>query len=283
MADTIDMIRPVTIALAQHDCTHGDVEANVRLMVDLIERAGNQGADLVVFPELATSGYRQDLMADKLADLAELPEGESFAAIADAARRAHTNVIAGFIEADPKTDALYNSAWIIDRAGELKGVYRKNHAYSTEGRYFAPGNEMPVFELDFGMVGVMICYDMGLPEVARILTLKGAEVIVAPSAWCQEDEDVWDINIPCRALENHVFLAGVNRVGTEGVTLTMMGKSMIAGPRGEILAQAKRFEPDLVVHTVDLAEVTRLRREIPYLDSRKPETYGLISNPKKPR
>ncbi|WIY83210.1 nitrilase-related carbon-nitrogen hydrolase [Propionimicrobium sp. PCR01-08-3] len=272
------MTRQVTIALAQHDCVLGDKDANLAKIERYLRQAADLSADLVVFPELGTTGYRQDLLGDKLHSLAESAEGPASQRIGKLAAELGLWVVLPLIEASSVAGVAYNSVVLIDRNGEVVGSYRKNHAYSTEGRYFAPGREMPVFNTDFGRLGIMICYDMGLPETARVLTLQGAELIVVPSAWCQEDEDIWDINIACRALENRCFLAAVNRVGTEGETLTMHGKSKIAGPRGQTLAEGARFAEDLVVGTVDLDDVVPARDEIPYLRSRRPWSYGPLTD-----
>jgi predicted amidohydrolase len=271
------MTRQVTIALGQNDCVHGDVSANLTRIEGFMRDAAAAGADIISFPELGTTGYRQDMMGPRLYELAERPDGPSSQRIGALAAELGIWVILPFIEQDPMPGVVFNSVVLIGRDGKVHGTYRKNHAYSSEGHYFAPGNQMPVFDTDFGRIGIMICYDMGLPEVARILTLQGAEIIFVPSAWCQEDEDMWDINIPCRALENRLFVAAVNRVGSEGETLTMMGKSKIAGPRGETRAEAKRFAEELLVHTIDLDDVVRGRAEVPYLKSRKPTTYGLLT------
>lgn len=272
------MTREVTIALAQHDCVHGDLEANLATTERFIRDAAAQGADIVVFPELGTSGYRQDMLGDKLHTLAQPADGPASQRIGKLAAELGIWVVLPLIEASSMPGVVYNSVVLINREGEVAGTYRKNHAYSTEGHYFAPGREMPVFDTDFGRIGIMICYDMGLPETARILTLQGAELILVPSAWCQEDEDCWDINIACRALENRCFLAGVNRVGEEGETLVLFGKSKIAGPRGETRFEGARFAEDLVVGTVDLDEVVGARVEIPYLRSRRPWSYELLTD-----
>lgn len=272
------MARNVTIALGQHDCVLGDRQANLKKMEEQMRAAASQGADIICFPELGGSGYRQDLLGDRLFELAEDAYfGETAKFVGALCQELNINAIAPLIEKSSMPGVVYNSVIVIDRDGDVLGSYRKNHYYATEGLYFALGQEMPVFDLDFGTVGVMICYDMGLPEVARILTLQGAEVIFVPSAWCQEDEDIWDINIPCRALENRLFVAAVNRVGTEGETLTMHGKSKVAGPRGETRVEGKRFEEDVVVCTVDLDEIPRARQEIPYLKSRKPYAYSILT------
>lgn len=271
------MSRPVTIALGQIDTVLGDKEANLHHIEHFLRKAAAQGADLVCFPELGTSGYRQDLLGPRLAELAESANGPSAQRIGRLAAELNLWVVLPIVERGSSADVLYNSVVLIDRHGEVAGTYRKNHAYANEGRYFYAGDELPVFATDFGTIGIMICYDMGLPEVARVLTLKGAELILVPAAWCREDADVWDINIAARALENGVFVAGANRVGTEGETLTMHGHSKVAGLRGETLAEGKLFVEDLVVATVDLEDLVQARIDRPYLRSRKPANYALLS------
>lgn len=271
------MSRTITIALAQHDAVHGDLEANLRTVEDLVRRAAQQEADIVVFPELGTTGYRQDMLGDRLHTLAEPAHGPSVRRIGELAAELGLYVVLPLIEASSMPGVVYNSVVLIDRGGDVVGTYRKNHAYATEAQYFAPGREMPTFDTDFGRVGIMICYDMGLPETARVLTLGGAELVLVPSAWRQEDEDIWDINIACRALENRCFLAAVNRVGAEG-DFVMHGKSKVTGPRGETRAEAPRFEEHLLVASVDLDEVRQARDEIPYLRSRRPWSYGALTD-----
>jgi len=187
-------------------------------------------------------------------------------------------VILPMAEAGQVSGLIHNAAVFIGKNGQVQGVFRKVHAFATERYYFTDGNAYPVFKTEFGNIGIMICYDMGFPEVARILALNGAEIIFVPSAWCQEDEDIWDINIPARAVENRVFLAAVNRVGREE-SLVMHGKSKVVDTRGKTLAEAARFQEDIITATVDLDELIAARRETPYLKDRKPLTYRkLVEN-----
>lgn len=271
------MSRQVTIACGQMDCELGNLNANLNKIEHAIEEAASQGANIVCFPELSTTGYRQDLLGDKLWELAEPIPGPTTSRMGALAKKLGVYVILPMIEKGTIEGIVHNSAVLISKDGSVQGVYRKNHAYSTEGHYFTAGNSYPVFQTEFGKIGMMICYDMGFPEVARALTLQGAEIIFVPSAWCQEDEDIWDINIPCRALENRVFVVAVNRVGQEGDELTMHGKSKIVDPRGKTLVQAERFQEDLILTTVDLDDLISARHQIPYLKDRKPYTYGLLS------
>ncbi|OLN32012.1 nitrilase-related carbon-nitrogen hydrolase [Desulfosporosinus metallidurans] len=273
------MSRNVTIALAQTDSVLGDVTASCAKAEALIRKAASQGAQIVCLPELCTTGYRQDLLGDKLWELAEPVEptpGPTVTHFSSLAKELGLYIILPMIEQGTMPGIVHNSAVFINKNGTVQGVFRKVHAFATERYYFTDGNSYPVFETEFGKVGIMICYDMGFPEVARVLTLQGAEIIFAPSAWCQEDEDVWDINIPARALENRVFLAAVNRVGSEE-DLVMHGKSKVVDTRGRTLVEAARFQEDLVCATVDLNTLRQARHQTPYLKDRKPHTYELIT------
>lgn len=272
------MSREVTIALAQMDSVLGDVAANCAKAEVLIRQAASQGAQIIALPELCTTGYRQDLLGDKLWELSEpiaSTPGPTIIHFCSIAKELGIYIILPLIEQGTMPGIIHNSAVFIDKGGTVQGVFRKVHAYATERYYFTDENAYPVFETEFGKIGIMICYDMGFPEVARILTLKGAEILFAPSAWCQEDEDIWDINIPARALENCVFFAAVNRVGREK-DLVMHGKSKIVDTRGKTLVEAARFQEDLILATVDLNSLIPARHQIPYLKDRKPHTYSLI-------
>ncbi|MEG0322587.1 MAG: nitrilase-related carbon-nitrogen hydrolase, partial [Raoultibacter sp.] len=170
---------------------------------------------------------------------------------------------------------FFNSSVFFDRAGELLGTFDKVHLWALERFYFRSGNEIPVFDTEFGKIGIMICYDLGFPEVARILTLKGAELIVCPSAWCEEDHDVWNYNTQCRALENTVFLAAVNRHGREE-SLYMGGHTRICNPRGGVIAELEEEKEGILYADLDFADVGRNRISSPYLRDRRADLYDEV-------
>ena len=120
------------------------------------------------------------------------------------------------------------------------------------------------------------CYDAGFPEVARILALKGAELIFMPSAWRVQDWDMWNLNIPQRALENTLFVAGVNRFGHEG-DLYMFGNSKVADWRGRIIAESKEEKEEILYADIDLKQLTKARLDIHYLKDRRPDSYKMLS------
>ena len=177
-------------------------------------------------------------------------------------------LIAGLALSKEQLPAVaYNSSVFIDRSGELMGTFDKAHLWALERFYFRSGSEFPVFETDFGKVGIMICYDMGFPEVARILALKGAELIVCPSAWCEEDHDVWNFNT--------VYLAAVNRFGTEDA-LYMGGHTRVCNPRGAIMAELAEEAEGILYADLDFDALKRFRTASPYMRDRRPELYDEV-------
>lgn len=158
----------------------------------------------------------------------------------------------------------------------MQGSFDKVHLWALERFYFRAGHEFPVFDTEFGKVGIMVCYDMGFPEAARTLALKGAELIVCPSAWCVQDKDVWEINAPARALENTVFLGAVNRFGHEGDDLYMHGGSMVCGPRGGKMCQLTEEVEGILYADLDFDEVRKNRVTSPYLRDRRADVYGEV-------
>ena len=202
--------RSVHLALIQFESSLCNPEANTEKACRMIAEAAAQGADLVVLPELFSTGYELNIVGPHVPELAEPVDGPTVRALQDAARAGGCYVVAGLALTHEMAGVAYNSAVFIDRDGELQGTYDKQHLWALERFYFRAGFDCPVFDTDFGRVGVMICYDMGFPEVARMLALQGADLILCPSAWCEEDMDVWDVNVPARALENTAFVAAVN-------------------------------------------------------------------------
>lgn len=267
---------PMKIALVQFEGAICEVEANTAHACDLIAEAARNGADLVVLPELFSTGYNLDIVGPRILDLAERVDGPTVAALRAAGRENNVYVIAGLALVKEQLPAVaFNSSVFIDRAGELMGTFDKAHLWALERFYFRSGNELPVFDTEFGKVGVMICYDMGFPEVARILALKGAELIVCPSAWCEEDHDVWNYNTQCRALENTVFLAAVNRHGRED-DLYMGGHTRVCNPRGAVIAELAEEAEGILYAELDFEQLKTFRTASPYLRDRRPDLYDEV-------
>lgn len=237
------------LALAQLQPRMLEVEANLAHAIDTMR---GTVADLYLLPELYSCGYTFAATAEveRVAEAAD--DGPSFAAFSAFARERRAWVSYGFAERGAGGRS-YNSANLIGPDG-LAGTYRKIQLFGREKLFFSPGDApAPVFELPWGQVGVMICFDWYFPEVARSLALRGAELLLHPANLVLP-------NCPgamiTRSLENRMFSATCDRVGTEsngGVTHTFIGTSQVVSPRGEILARCSRDREETAVVEIDLA------------------------------
>ena len=176
----------------------------------------------------------------------------------------------------------YNTAAVIDADGKYLGKYRKNHIPQTSGFwekfFFKPGNlGYPVFDTQFGKVGVYICYDRHFPDGARCLGLNGAEIVFNPSATVAGlSQYLWELEQPAHAVANGYFVGAINRVGTEAPWNIgkFYGNSYFCDPRGQIVAQASEDQDEMVVADLDFEMVREVRNTWQFFRDRRPETYG---------
>jgi len=269
------MTRKVTLGLAQVEPVLGEMQTNVEKVLRFTTEAAQRGAELVIFPELVLTGYHPQLLGERLLTLALRGGDEPLQRLAKAAGEHQVYLVFGFIEQRTVPGVLYNSIAICGPDGRVLSTYAKSHLFSAENLYFRPGTDLGVLPMNFGVVAPMICMDIGYPEVARILALQGAELLFAPSAWIKEDDDLWPLHLRARALDNLAFVAGINRVGTEG-NLHFIGQSMVCDPRGHILAELGG-EEGLLVTQIDLDEVALARRRALHWTGRRPELYRAIA------
>lgn len=235
-----------------------DPETNIRRGIRFMESAAEQEADLVVFPEMWTTGYH--LSKEAFQELGEDREGHTIQTMQEQARRLDSAVICPFIEKAPEGE-LYIAAAAIDRAGECHCIVRKSILWGREQQIFTPGRiEYPVFDIGLGKVGILLCYEMEFPEPSRLLALRGAELIVCPSIWSLAASRRWDIQLPARSLDNTVFVLGINTVGNN-----TCGKSKLVSPLGDVLVEASDRSEEVFVHVVDREVLAWAREEVPYL------------------
>ncbi len=270
------MPEKVNVALAQISCKVGDKKHNINVMKKNIKRAKEKGANLVIFPELSLTGY---LNRDLAYELAEPIPGSSINSLEEIAEKENIHIVFGMPEQSEKAHAvLYNTAVLLGPDG-LIGKYRKmhlpTHSVFEEKRYFRLGYEAPVFETEIGKMGLTICYDMFFPEISRLLRLKGSQLIICISASPAVRSRFFEVFTAARALENTVFLAYVNLVGVEN-GLQFWGGSRIIAPDGSILAKAKYDEEDLVIGTIDYADLERAEAFVPTLRDLRPELFNSL-------
>jgi predicted amidohydrolase len=234
--------------------------------------------DLAVLPELFSTEFFPVNKNPELFALSETVEGPTLTRMAEIAKKKRGYLVVPFFERD-EADVCYNSAAVLDRTGKIIGIYRKTHIPFTrtyEKYYFSPGKQFPIFQTDFGPIGVLICYDRWYPEAWRSLILQGAILIAIPiSSWRYGDFSeipIWDPLIRIRARENLAWVAAANRTGKEG-DYSFIGRSSIVNPKGEIIAQLHEKEEGLLVMECDLKMVMQERTNMPLLRDRRSEIY----------
>ena len=269
----------VAIACCQMQSGLGTKDDNIAKMCSMLDKVTSEkDVDLVIFPELAITGYECGDLYEELAE--PFPEGESIGVFCEQAKKYGVHIVFGFVEKAEKDGkpVVYNSAALIDDQGKPLECYRKTHLVDgEETRYFEKGTEYNVFDTSIGKIGIMICWDMAYPEVARILALKGAEIIAVPAAWETEpNEGDWEIVNTARSFDNVLYLASCNHVGTDR-ELTFFGRSQIVGPLGRQLTAAGDSD-EIISAEVDLSVLPELREGYyVLLKDRNPATYGPIT------
>jgi len=255
----------IKAAAIQFNVKPGDVDANLEYVRAALVRAAEQGAQLAVLPEMWSSGFDyknlKQLAARTSAVVAEVME----------LSRCLKLVICGSMP-EPHGDKVYNTVFLADN-GTLAGIYRKMHLFSLlgEDRSFDGGDSRLLADTSIGKVGVLICYDLRFPELARRLTIEGARVLCIPAQWPRPREDHWRTLLRARAIENQLFVVSCNACGVIG-KLDFFGMSMIIGPRGEVLAEAGDEQGEIVA-PLDMRVMEDWRAQIPCLSDRRPELY----------
>jgi deaminated glutathione amidase len=247
---------------------------NLRKALDLIAQANNRQASLVAFPEFLMAYSPASQSAPELAELAESIDGPFTTSIREAAKAANVAVLATIYEKSPQLDRVHDTALWIDAHGNVASVYRKLHLYDAfgfrESDKFTAGNSVagPVRMNDM-RIGVMICYDLRFPEMARMLTLQAANVLIAPSGWVQGDFKIehWQTMIRARALENGCYVVAPDQTGN-----IYIGHSMVVDPLGRTIVDLGETETSEIVE-LDLALIQDVRNKLPLLQNRRTDIY----------
>jgi predicted amidohydrolase len=270
----------VTVACCQLAPSIGHVSDNLDAAGTMIRQARESGAEIVVLPELATSGYAFS-GPEEAAQHAEPVDGPTVALYLTESLRA--TVIGGFCEAGPD-GATYNSA-VVASGGEVLAVYRKVHLWGDEQRNFAPGGEVPpVVATPHGRIGLGICYDLEFPEVARSMAVAGADLVVFPTNWPASvaptgERPMLHTLAMATARHSRVYVAVCDRAGSER-GLGYLGGSIIVGPDGWPVAEATPEDgPQILLSSCDLgtARDKRLGADNDVIADRRPRLYTRLA------
>ena len=270
------MVEEISIALSQISCKIGDKKHNLNKMKEQIKQAKKNGANLIIFPELALTGYT---LKDLVYESAEPIPGPSTNLLTEVAKKENIHIVFGMVEQSTKASAvLYNTAVLLSPrgfVGKYQKTYLPTHSVFEEKRYFRPGSNLPIFETDIGKLGLIICYDVFFPETGRLLRLKGAQLIICISASPAVRRKFFEVLTVARAIENTVFLAYVNPVGIED-GLQFWGGSRLIAPNGNIISQAKYDDEDLVTGKIDYTDLRRTETFVPTLRDLRPELFDSL-------
>lgn len=247
------------------------IENNLKLIEKLAQQSASEGARLLVLPELFLTGYN---IGDAIAHLAEPLSGQSIQTIAQIAQTYRISLIVGLPEREG--DRCYNAAVWVDAKGQVIGSYRKTHLFGDiERRLFTPGDRWLIHTLDDLTIGILICFDVEFPEAARALAQQGVDLIVVPTANMYPYVLIPELVVPTRALENQIYVAYVNRIGTED-DLTYCGTSRVVAPNGKAIAHAGLDEV-LLICDINKDAIVQERQVYDYLKERRTDLFNSLS------
>jgi omega-amidase len=260
------------IAAAQMKCVLGDVEANLAKMRSFGLRAKNAGADLIIFPEAADTGYSMSVIRERAAPWTE----GAVPALQAMAKELELTIVSGVSER--VGDRIYNSQVFIEPRGEILASYRKTHLFvrppNDESTCYTPGGKFVSVAAAGFSFGLCICYDIRFPEVCRTLALEhDANVFLVSSAWPTPRAQHLRALAIARAIENQSYLVLANRAGVDA-GVTCCGLSAVIAPSGEMIAAASADQEELIIGEISADEIAVARSQVPVFEDRRSDLYG---------
>lgn len=256
-------------------------DSNIKKALEMIKIAAENKSDMVILPEMFNCPYDNS----KFREYAEeRKNSKTLKAIKESAKELNLYIVAGSIP-ELEDDNLYNSSFIFDRDGEIIASHRKMHLFDIdiagkisfkESETLSAGNQITVVDTELCKIGVAICYDIRFPELLRLMALRGAELIVIPGAFNMTTGPAhWETLIRARAIDNQLYVAAASPARNKELSYVAYGNSMVADPWGEIVARAGEKE-EIVYANIKLSRVNDVREELPVLNGRRNDIYGLI-------
>jgi omega-amidase len=256
------------IACIQLDIAFGSPEENKKQVHREVERLSSQKPDIIVLPELWTTGY--DLT--RLETIADKNGSDTKAFISELSRLYNVNIVAGSVAKKTET-GVTNTMYVANRRGEIISEYSKLHLFKLmdEHLYLQAGETHGLFTLENTLCAGVICYDIRFPEWLRVHTTKGAEILFIVAEWPLPRLNHWRVLLQARAIENQCYVVACNRAGKDPNNI-FAGHSMIVDPWGEIISEADE-NPCSLTAEIDLNKVKQVRKQIPIFVDRRPELY----------
>ncbi len=253
--------------VVQFDVECGKIEANLTKISGHLETLASETVSLAVLPEMFSCSFDNQNLKEHSGLTQKIIETLSILALD------YKMAIAGTLP-ELEDGRIFNTMIFIDADGKIKGKYRKLHLFRLTGEhlFYTAGSDIVMVESTLGRIGLMTCYDLRFPELARALFLKGAQAIVVSAQWPEPRKEHWETLVRARAIENQLFMICSNRTGTEA-GLSFPGMSMIVDPMGRIMAHAG-CDDTAVFAEIDPGAVKQMRTLIPCMTDRRPEVYG---------
>lgn len=254
-------------------------EKNIENAVKFIEKASAEGADFAVLPEMFCCPYENSYFKP----YGEEEGGPAWRAMSDAAKRYGIYIAAGTIP-ELEGNKVYNTAYVFDKGGKQTAKHRKMHLFDIDiegGQYFkesdtfTPGNDVTVFDTEFGRMGVAVCYDIRFPELSRLMALEGAQVIIIPGAFNMTTGPAhWELSFRARALDNQVYTVGVAPARDLDFSYHSYGNSIAVSPWGTVTGRMDEKE-GYIITEIDLGYVGKIREQLPLLKHVRGDVYTL--------
>ncbi|MEJ2487665.1 MAG: carbon-nitrogen hydrolase family protein [Anaerolineales bacterium] len=255
---------------------------NLELASQKVSAAKKSGADLVVLPEMFNCPYSNKYFRS----YAEPAGGDTWQTMSDCARESNVLLVAGSMP-EMEDGKVYNTSFVFDPQGAQIARHRKVHLFDIdvvggqrflESETFSSGDQVTVFESPFGLIGLCICFDMRFPELARLMALKGAQVIIAPGAFNMTTGPAhWELLFRQRAVDNQLFTVGVSPARDVDFEYVSYGNSIVCSPWGEVLHRAGAAEQTIVAE-LDLEQNERIRAQLPLMSALRHDVYSIEEN-----
>lgn len=257
-----------------------DKNQNIKRAAEMVQQAAGDGARMIILPEMFNCPYRTSLFPQYAESI---DNGETVIMLKETARKYKVYLVGGSIP-EKENDRVYNTSLTFGPDGNLLGRYRKIHLYDVdlpggptikESSTLGYGEELVVINTEFCGLGVVICFDVRYPELIRLLTLKGAQLIVIPAAFNNNTGPVhWEMTMRARAVDNQIFVAAASPARNPETGYVIHGHSIIVDPWGKILAEAGVGE-EIIMADIDMKKLQDIRRRLPLLDLRRQDLYDL--------
>lgn len=257
-----------------------DKKENVAQMRQCMEKAAAEKADLAAFGEMFCCPYE----SANFPKYAEEKGGYLWTSFSRMAAEYGIWISAGSIPERGEDGSVYNTAFVFDRKGEQAAAHRKMHLFDidvTGGQFFresdtlSAGRQVTVFDTEFGKIGLCICFDLRFPELARLMVLQGAGIILVPAAFNRTTGLAhWDILFRCRAVDNQCYMIGTSPAADENASYIAWGHSLVVSPWGNTIHEMDD-KPGILLTDINREEIDRVRRELPLLTARRTDLYEL--------